>query len=502
MSHQVKKNNTKRKVVKPISASGVRDNSSRHDFIHTLRWPFIAAQAITSALLCFALAKLNLLQIWQFILVIAVLGGLLALNTYKLFISQNAGFAMRLICCLLAVLVSVGAIFGFKYIRQTIDFVENITGVHYETQTYSVLALKSSGFNDIAQLRNQHVGFLTTNPNLEETKARLKTAVDYKETEYDELGSLVAGLSDFKVAGIVLTDSYIEFLEENNEDFIESTKVIYTFEVRIEEADTRKAVDVISDPFIVYISGSDSRGAITDTARSDVNIIAVVNPAKAKILLVSIPRDYYVQLHGTTGTRDKLTHAGIYGIDMSRQTIEDLFGVDIHYTLKVGFKTVTRVVDVLDGIDIDSDQEFTAWTNKTCKFKKGTQHVDSACALAFARERYAYTSGDRHRGQNQQQVMTKIIEKLSDPHYMTRYSDILKAADGSFETSLSYDEITNFARYQLSEMKHWTVESISVDGTGAMLPTYSMGSQRLYVMLPNQATVNTAKQKIQDYLAK
>ena len=261
--------------------------------------------------------------------------------------------------------------------------------------------------------------------------------------------------------------------------------------------DNRKPVNVTTEPFILYISGSDSRGAITETARSDVNILAVVNPKDFKILLVSIPRDYYVQLHGTTGTKDKLTHAGIYGIDMSKTTIEDLLDIKINYTIKVGFTTLTKVVDAVDGIDIYSD---TAFKRGNCTFVQGNQHLNSECALLYARERYSYSSGDRHRGQNQQQIITALIAKISDPHYLVRYSKILESAQDSFESSLSFDEITSFARYQLSELRAWKVESISLDGTGAMMPTYSMGAQLLYVMQPNVNTITNAQKKINDYL--
>lgn len=179
-----------------------------------------------------------------------------------------------------------------------------------------------------------------------------------------------------------------------------------------------------------------------------------------------------------------------------------MLGIEINYTAKVGFNTVIKVVDALGGIDIDSDQEFTAHTNKTCHFKYGVQHVDSTCALAFSRERYAYATGDRHRGENQQAVITAIIEKLSNPKYMLKYTDIINAAQGSFETNLSYDEITNFAKQQLSSLKNWEVESIALDGSGAMMPTYSMGARKLYVMIPNQSTISAAQAKIKEYLAK
>ena len=179
---------------------------------------------------------------------------------------------------------------------------------------------------------------------------------------------------------------------------------------------------------------------------------------------------------------------------------EDLFGIDINYTTKVSFGTVVSVVDALGGIEINSDQEFTAWTDKKCHIKQGVQTLDSSCALAYSRERYAYSSGDRHRVQNQQDVTEAILKKLSDPHYLSKYPKILKAAEGSFETSMSYDMITEFAKTQLASLHPWTIEKISVDGTGAMLPTYSMGAQKLYVMIPDQSTVDAAKAKITEYL--
>jgi LCP family protein required for cell wall assembly len=459
-------------------------------------------QLIASVALIFALKKLNLLQAWQMAITAVALLCLEALTVYKLIFSEKAKRTAKIIVLIVSLLISVGATIGYRYVRQTVSFIESITGAHHETQTYKVLVLKSSQYNNIGQLNNQHIGFLKNNPNLSNTKDTLKNTISYKEKEFDELGSLLAGIQDYKVSAIALTDSYLEFLEENENEFIENSKVIYEYEVRVDSEKDIKRVNVATDPFIIYISGSDSRIGINDTARSDVNIVAVVNPKQAKVLLVSIPRDYYVQLHGTTGTKDKLTHAGIYGTDMSKNTIQDLLGIDVNYTVKVGFSTVIKIVDKVGGIDIYSDKAFTAWASKDCKFVEGDQHVNSACALAFARERYAYESGDRHRGENQQQVITMLIEKISNPHYLVRYADILSAAEGSFETNLTYDEITSFARYQLAELKNWQVESISLDGTGAMLPTYSMGSRKLYVMLPDQNTIDNAKAKIAEYLAK
>ncbi len=446
-----------------------------------------------------SLARLNLLHLWQLLLVATIVVALFALN-FCLLVVRKKGRAAKLFAILLSIAIIVGSFFGIKYVRQATSFIETATNAEYETQTYKVLSLKTSAYTEVSMLARQHVAFLKSNPNLDNTHAALKDVVNYKNYDYDDLVSLVASLYDHNTAAVVLSDSYLEYLaEDSDSSFIEDTRVIYEFEVRAETKDLRKAVDVTTEPFAIYISGSDSRSTITSTARSDVNIVAVVNPKTARILLVSIPRDYYVQLHGTTGTKDKLTHAGIYGIEMSKNTIEDLLGIKINYTIKVGFQTVIKVVDALDGIDIDSDQALRLQGGK-CVFNQGlNQNVNSTCALAFARERHSYTTGDRHRGQNQQQIIEKVIAKMSDPHYAVRWSQILEAAEGSFETSLTYDEITSFARIELSSLRHWSVESIQLDGYGAMRPTYSMGSQKLYVMIPDEATINAAKAKILEY---
>ena len=326
----------------------------------------------------------------------------------------------------------------------------------------------------------------------------------YKSETYDDIGSLVGALYNDNVNAIAVNEAYIHMLEDSDNEFVKNYKILYKYTVRVAIKDnSTKKLDYTKDPFVLYISGTDSRGTVSDVSRSDVNIIVVVNPTTHKILLVNTPRDYYVQLHGTTGIKDKLTHAGVYGIDMSKNTMQDLLDVQINNVVKVSFQTVINLIDTIDGIDITSEKEFKCYTNNKCLIKEGEQHLNGTCALAFARERMTYNEGDRHRGQNQQQVITKVVEKMTNPKYMIRYNDILRNTEGTIETDISYDDITELAKYELSNLSSWKVESISLDGEGAMLPTYSMGEDLpLYVMIPNENTVNNAKAKIKEYLSK
>ena len=385
------------------------------------------------------------------------------------------------------------------------NFLQNVSNQTEETQVYSVATLKTSSFNDIKALKGQKIGFLSTNPYLEQAEQKLEEAVEFTPGFENDIDALLKNLdSGDDFLAISLENSYLDTLDDEEIIKKDDLKIIYTYEIKLNE-NTEKTEEntAFEKPFVIYISGSDSRSTLTEAARSDVNILAVVDPENAKILLVNTPRDYYVQLHGTTGTKDKLTHAGVYGTNMSKSTIEDLYGIDIDYTVKVGFKAVTGVVDAIDGIEIDSDQAMTLKTEdgQTCKYTEGVQRLSGACALRYARERKSYKTGDRHRGENQQQVITAIINKISDnPLYLAKWKQILGAVEGSLETSATFNEISAFIKQQTTNPKKWQIESISVDGTGSMQPTYSMGSRKLYVVIPDENSLKEAKSKMLDIL--
>lgn len=229
-----------------------------------------------------------------------------------------------------------------------------------------------------------------------------------------------------------------------------------------------------------------------------------VNPKTKNILMTTIPRDYYVQLHGVVGLRDKLTHAGaLGGLALSMDTIEDLLEFEFSRYVRVNFNFVIDLVNTLGGLTLYSDVNYniSAYTNRRCTFVPGNNQVDGACALAFARERYAYADGDRHRGRNQEQVIEKIFEKLTNSTtFISRYSDILNSLSGSFDTNISTSDITSLVNMQLNDMAKWTVETYNLDGTTGMTYTYSYPNQLLSVMYPDETTVGIAKLKIKQVL--
>ena len=463
----------------------------------------LLAEAAAGGFFIYELLHINVLADWQNYAIIIVMA-LLFLFTARKLTKKKAKNVTRIVCCVLAVLLAIGYGIGTYYASTLSNFIEKITTVdNTETQEYSVVVYKDSDIKKINQLKGKAIGFQTSNIRLKLAESKLKESIEYEKKEYDDLASIFIDMDNGSLSAITMASSYLDVLKDDAKEYYDRLKVVFKYEIEFEkEKKTSKKVDTQNDPFVLYISGIDSRTGIKSTALSDVNMLAAINPKKNKILLISVPRDYYVQLHGTTGKKDKLTHAGIYGLDMSKNTMSDLFGgIEINHTIKVSFKTVENLVNAIDGIDIYSDKAFRAWTDYGCRIPKGDIHLDGRCALAFARERMTYATGDRHRVENQQNVFAAILKKVTSIQYIVNYPKLLGAIEGTFQTSLSYEEITGFAKMQMNTMKSWEIEQYSVNGSGGMQPTYSMGSQPLYVMIPDQNTVDEAIAKIKETLS-
>lgn len=246
--------------------------------------------------------------------------------------------------------------------------------------------------------------------------------------------------------------------------------------------------------FIVYISGADTWGRASTKSRSDVNILAVVNTSTKKLLLVSTPRDYYVPLANSRGVKDKLTHAGIYGIDNSVGTLEMLYGVDIQYYVKMNFTGFVGIVDAIGGVDVYSDSDFSVGEGLT--YVQGMNHMNGIQALAFARERHSFAGGDRARGTHQMEVIKAVLSQAMSPSILYNYADVMNSVSGCFTTDMPQDKIASLVRMQLNDMAGWSISMISVDGSGASKTTFSVPGKRAYVMIPDDNTVQAARDAI------
>ncbi|MBO7720731.1 LCP family protein [Candidatus Saccharibacteria bacterium] len=410
---------------------------------------------------------------------------------------------------ILGVIITGASIFGFIKVQETMSFLDNNFNDNKEYSVYNIIVNKKSNYNSLDDVKGKTFHSIS---NFVDTE-RLETAaseqanaeVSYEDGIISLLNNAINDDSYIAVLNAGTWDATIS-LEDGKNNYNQNLKVIGELKVEVVKENITNNSDLTTDSFIIYLSGIDTRsGVMLDRSLSDVNIVVTVNPKTKRILMTTIPRDYYVQLHGTTGLPDKLTHAGsLGGLQLSMATIEDLLDFKFDRYIRVNFNFVINLVNAIGGITVDSDVNYniTAWTDRNCTYHPGANQVDGKCALAFARERYAYSDGDRHRGRNQEQVIEKIFNKLtSSSTLISRYSDILNSLSGSFDTSISTTDITSLANMQLSDMVAWTVETYNLDGTTGMTYTYSYPSQRLSVMYPDPTTVETAKAKIKEVLA-
>lgn len=265
-----------------------------------------------------------------------------------------------------------------------------------------------------------------------------------------------------------------------------------------------EANKITKEPFVIYLSGVDTRGELTENARSDVNILAAVNPVTKRVALVNTPRDYYVDLAGTS-SKDKLTHAGLYGVETSMETLGNLYGVNVDHYIRINFAGFISIIDALGGVDVYSDQAFTSVGSPgyydPTTFVEGWNHLDGKSALAFARERHAFASGDIQRGINQMKVIDAMLNKIKSPALLMGFSKIMDAASDCFVTSFSQDQISALVRMQLSDFAEWDIESYTVTGTSSSsTKCYSAKGQKLYVMKPDDSSVSKAREMIASVL--
>lgn len=449
---------------------------------------------IVSVILLGLIFYIGILPIQYFILLTGVVGGIDA----ALFISLWRGKRSSIFSAIISFLLLIVMILGIVYEINTVAFLQKIGKDNIKTEEYTVLVRKEASYEKAKDLTDKLVGILSKDGK--ELEGGISKKVSVKLKEYESIDLLQTSLLEEEVEAIVMEKSYYEILVETDETFDDKVKELFQFTVYTKESNIAKSVDITKDAFNLYISGIDTYGSVSNVSRSDVNIIATVNPKEHKILLTSIPRDYYVQLHGTTGNKDKLTHAGIYGVDMSVKTLEDLLDTEINYFVKVNFSSLENIVEALEGVTVNSEREFT--TIDGHHFTQGKNKVNGKEALAFCRERKAFLEGDRMRGKNQQAMISAIIDKAVSPSILLKYNELLDSLESSFKTNLTHTDIVKFIKMQINHNDSWDVQNQSLDGGDGSEYTYTVPTQKAYVMLPYEDSVASAKNGIKEALGK
>lgn len=424
----------------------------------------------------------NIVPTAYFIIILLITFALFLLVILMLKKKRKIGYILSILIIIIYSVITY-------YLGITMNFFSSLTSIHYTEKNYLVIVLNNEKYNNIKDLNNKSIAYINKiDVTLDKALDKLNKKVQIKNIEYSDYNTLFTDLESEKIESIFIEEAYYNIKKE--EESTENYKIIDTIKIRsLTSNNLTKSVDITKDPFTIYISGIDTYGSIETVSRSDVNILMTINPITKQVLLTSIPRDYYVQLSGTTGYKDKLTHAGNYGIDMSINTIEELLDIDINYYIRVNFSTLEKIIDALDGVDVYSRYSFVSYIDNYM-FYEGYNHMNGKQALAFSRERKSLPNGDIDRGKNQQAVIEAIIRKITSKDIIYKYTKILNSLRGTFQTNISDDDITKMVKKELENIGGWTITSISLGGTSEYNYTYSYNGQKLYVLVPDQDSIN------------
>ena len=447
--------------------------------------------------LLFLIFRHNILAFRYLNVITAAVVILVALASLLLIIYRKAE-KFTIFFLTLAILVSSVSFFA---LQQFVGFTSHINSTsNYSEYSMSVVVLKDSDIKNVTQLNSVTGPTDTDDENIQKLIADIKTSQS-KELTVEQSTSYLAAYKSLisgETKAIVLNSVFENIIESEYPDYGSKIRKIYTKNITKEVAAPKVSKN---QSFNVYVSGIDTYGPISSVSRSDVNILMTVNRDSKKILLTTTPRDSYVPIaDGGNNQKDKLTHAGIYGVDSSIHTLENLYGVDINYYVRLNFTSFLKLIDLLGGVDVYNDQEFTSRHGKF-HFPVGNVHLDSEQALGFVRERYSLADGDRDRGRNQQKVIVAIIQKLTSTEALKNYSDIIQGLQDSLQTNMPIETMMDLVNAQLESGGSYKVNSQDLKGTGQMgLPSYAMPDSNLYMMEIDDSSLVAAKSAIQDVM--
>ena len=408
------------------------------------------------------------------------------------------------LCCFFFLVNIVLCGFGIKYSDKTIDALDKINYQLVQKEDYEVKVLSSGNISSKESLTNKKIGIFK-NELYDDIIKYLKKDVTCEIVDYEDPVKFFEDLQEGVIDAVIASNTVYGLLEEDLSYLSLELKTIHTVGVPIKEEmkEIVKVVDVTNTPFNIYIAGGDKYGSINKVMNTDVNMVVSVDVKNHKLLLTSIPRDYYVVLPSKgENAYDKLTHAGYYGVQESIKAIEKLLDIEINYYAKVNFSTIVKLVEAIDGIDVNSDKSFCQYGSKTMCYKKGMNHLTKDTVLPFARERQNFADGDVQRVKNQQKVIDGIINKMTSSTTLLRnYGDIMEAISSNFSTNLDRKSISRIVKAQLSDMRGWSSESQNLVGFSDMsTKCYSLPGWNLYVMKQNPESVKKNSDKIKEFL--
>ena len=383
---------------------------------------------------------------------------------------------------------------------------EQVTTPEEPKVVFSVYVLTEDSAESLQDTQGYPYGIGSSDAQLdamEETLSQLEETLGEVPalTTYENLFTLVDGLQAQESRAIILNEAYVQSIAEADGYawVADGIRRIESFVLQdVEESNTAEEMEVpenIPESFVLYISGIDTFGGLAVRSRSDVNILMTVNTQSKEILMLATPRDYYVEFSRTEGSKDKLAHAGIFGVEASIDALERLYDIDIDYYLRLNFTGFVDIIDALGGVEVYSEHDFTVKNIRD--YHKGYNQLTGLEALAFARERLSFPTGDYQRVKNQMEVIKAVITKCTSPAILKNYRSVMNAIGESFETNMPEDQILSLIKMQLFDNKEWSFSTFTVDGTSAFRPTYTAPGMNLYVILPSTDAVSQAREMME-----
>ncbi|MCK3881366.1 LCP family protein [Streptococcus suis] len=475
-----------------------RNGRRRASKLKFVNWALWILYVIVLALFLFTMYRYNILDFRFLNHIITVLSISIVILSVLLMWRRKA----RVLTTVLLVLSLIATSVGVYGMREVVNFSSRLnSNSAFAEYEMSIIVPATSDITDISQLSSVMAPSDYDQENvtaLLDDVSKMKS-VQLSKTPTSSYLTAYQSMMNGETQAMVFNGVFTNILESEDPDFSNKVRKLYTFKVTKQVETTVEQAS--GDSFNIYISGIDTYGPISSVSRSDVNIIMTVNRATHKILLTTTPRDSYVAIaDGGQNQYDKLTHAGIYGVDASIHTLENLYGIDISNYVRLNFTSFLQLIDLVGGIDVYNDQEFTSHIGSH-QFPIGNLHLNSELALAFVRERYSLANGDNDRGKNQEKVIAALIKKLSSPENLKNYQAILSGLEGSIQTDLSLETIMSLVNSQLESGTQFTVESQALTGSGRMdLPSFAMPSSQLYMMEIDQNSLTNVKSAIQSVL--
>ena len=474
----------------------------------------LGLQAVSQTVCAVMLITLDMLPSVYVVALLLVFGLLLAISALLMFAhgKKPVSAARKVIACLLAFLVIAVCGLVTKIAADAHSTIGAVTNkVSTTTRNVYVFVLVDDPAQTLADADGYRFGYIE-NYDAKHTQnaiARLEETFGHAATLQACPGAaeMAEALYEKQLDALIMNGVTVSILIEDSayEDFVEKVRILETMPFAdLESAEPTEPTEqtepevektVVNAPFIVYVSGSDTRSKKLSVSRSDVNILMVVNPVTKQVLLLNTPRDYYVENPAGDGARDKLTHCGLYGTECSMEALENLYGIQIDYYGQINFTGFETLVDAVGGITVYSDQAFKAGNHY---ISAGENQLNGEQALSFARERYRVSDGDRGRGKNQMKVIKAVIQKMTTgTTVISNYSSILNSLEGMFSTSIQMEQISMLVKMQLRDMATWNIQSFSVTGVGGSEKTYSMPGSYAYVMYEDEGYTSYASELIE-----